>query len=291
MESSPPDPPACPVTLGQPRTVGPALQAHVVYTLTFTTHERTYERTCRYRELAELRTLLVERHRDLVVPPIPAKVARGRFDEAFVQHRAGLLQTFVQRLHAHAVLGADACLLAFLRGEAPGNRPPASAPVAVAVRSGLFADRCRALAQQQHCLGAAIAGLQSCVGARRQAAYFLDHVGVASLALGASTATFLVAFGRACGDASTAMQQQSNDETTLLGDALRDVLLYNQASQAAADACPAGEAADALAADIDRVRAHQREMTALALAAHAKAQRDWHVRLRDVWRSVRVQLG
>jgi sorting nexin-1/2 len=57
---------------------------------------------------------LVNKFPGIVVPPVPEKMAIGRFNEDFIQSRKNALETFCQKLLRHPYLQTDADVRIFL---------------------------------------------------------------------------------------------------------------------------------------------------------------------------------
>jgi len=104
--------------------LGEGMSAYV----TFTVHTRTtlpqfkqaeFSKTRRYRDFLWLHAHLQERHRGILIPPIPEKSITEKFSPEFIEFRRRELEKFLKRVVAHPVLVTSQHLQIFL--EAPDS--------------------------------------------------------------------------------------------------------------------------------------------------------------------------
>lgn len=94
------------------------VKAHVVYQITTTIPEgqpSVVQR--RYSDFEWLQRSLEEKHKDLLIPPIPEKDALARFHTSVLQYRKREFNRFLARIIAHPVLVKDSSVDVFLNGK------------------------------------------------------------------------------------------------------------------------------------------------------------------------------
>ncbi|KAJ1564564.1 Vacuolar protein sorting-associated protein 5, partial [Cladochytrium tenue] len=110
------------VNVTEPQKVSDLINAHVTYKVKTKTDCPGYRNsefvvTRRYRDFLWLYTQLQERYPGAIVPPVPEKLAIGRFQLDFVETRRLALEKFVRKITAHRLLQEDADLRMFLESE------------------------------------------------------------------------------------------------------------------------------------------------------------------------------
>ncbi|KAJ3068983.1 Sorting nexin, cytoplasm-to-vacuole targeting pathway/endosomal sorting, partial [Quaeritorhiza haematococci] len=100
----------------------------------------TYEAKHRYSEFETLRKLLTKVYTSIVVPPIPekhsmtayaTKQGKAKEDPHIIEKRKHMLQSFLNRVASHPVLGREHVVHRFLEGEASWNEIFASSGLAM----------------------------------------------------------------------------------------------------------------------------------------------------------------
>eukprot|EP00033_Pygsuia_biforma_P001428 GCRY01001612.1.p1 GENE.GCRY01001612.1~~GCRY01001612.1.p1 ORF type:complete len:431 (+),score=88.28 GCRY01001612.1:173-1465(+) len=97
-----------------------SLKKFVVYTITTQTNMPQFEGDSffvkrRFKDFLWLHKVLVENHPGIAVPPLPEKVAVGRFHEAVVEARRRELERFLDKVTFHPSLKEDVSLRLFLQ--------------------------------------------------------------------------------------------------------------------------------------------------------------------------------
>jgi hypothetical protein len=84
------------------------VKAHVVYTVTTTVPDgQTSVVQRRYNDFEWLQRSLEDKHKDILIPPIPEKDALARFHSSVLQYRKREFNRFLARIVAHPVLSKD----------------------------------------------------------------------------------------------------------------------------------------------------------------------------------------
>ncbi|KAF8327186.1 Vps5 C terminal like-domain-containing protein [Cantharellus anzutake] len=110
------------ITVGDPQKVGDPISAHIVYTVTTKTNHPAFKKDSfsvlrRYSDFLWLYETLVSNNPGIIVPPVPEKVALGRFEGSFVESRRLALNKCIQKIANHAKLANDLDFIFFLESD------------------------------------------------------------------------------------------------------------------------------------------------------------------------------
>ncbi|KNC47304.1 uncharacterized protein AMSG_03739 [Thecamonas trahens ATCC 50062] len=246
----------------------------------------------RYRDFLWLHDQLQATQPGIIVPPLPEKVALGRFHVDFIEHRRRELERFLVRLTRHAHIKTSSVLARFLAdpdtlpstkskkadlvaamrgfgrtlsalsGVSPATTIPGEADSVFTQQTALLAMREAQLAQLIH-------ALESCVKRRRQMADAFDVVAGAAQELGASSAARslsddLMRFGYSTERLCVVYQEMTNNEIVFFVDALREYVRTIEAAKVALSSRAA-----AYNGWQSAIRAHQQAQTRLNRMAAA----------------------
>lgn len=94
------------------------VKAHVVYTITTTIPDgQTSVVQRRFNDFEWLQRSLEDKHKDILIPPIPEKDALSRFHASVLQYRKREFNRFLARIIAHPVLCKDKSVDTFLNAK------------------------------------------------------------------------------------------------------------------------------------------------------------------------------
>ncbi|WIA39527.1 hypothetical protein OEZ86_005618 [Tetradesmus obliquus] len=109
------------IVVADPVKQGEGVSAYVSYKVRTTTRLPQYNRpSCevirRFRDFVHLEGQLAEKHKGVILPPLPEKNAVQKFQmsQEFIEDRRRALQVFLNRVAAHPVLAKSASLQLFL---------------------------------------------------------------------------------------------------------------------------------------------------------------------------------
>ena len=110
------------VKVGDPQKVGDPMTAHIVYTVRTNTDAPNFRASQfsvlrRYRDFRWLHAALVHNNPGVIVPPVPEKVAIGRFQAELVEARRIGLETCINKIAQHPLLQVDEDFKLFLESD------------------------------------------------------------------------------------------------------------------------------------------------------------------------------
>ncbi|KAJ3416832.1 Vacuolar protein sorting-associated protein 5 [Chytridiales sp. JEL 0842] len=111
------------VNVSEPQKVGSDLiNAHISYKVHTKTNNPAYRNpefsvNRRYRDFLWLYNQLVDRYPGAIIPPIPEKLAIGRFQDEFIEARRAALERCIRKITSHPLLQDDESVRLFLESE------------------------------------------------------------------------------------------------------------------------------------------------------------------------------